>query len=177
MTAGYANVNRFIVIKAADRDPYVSWQQHLNRGSLGGVDCVAPIGTPIYAPAAGTLRNIANNGTGGHTATLYFSDGWRDQFMHLSQFVGEGWKNKGDLIGYSGESAAPGQPHVHWHRIDPGGKRRNPWDFFVASTAGGDAVIIDDAQVQALRLAELARIARQVEEDEYYRWHFCLTRS
>lgn len=145
MTIGYDNVNDFIVIEADDRDPWVSWQAHLRRKSLGGVDVVAPIGTPIYAPAAGELRNIPDNGSGGHTATLYFPDEWRDQFMHLSRFVDQGWKNKGDLIGYSGDSAAPGQPHVHWHRIDPTGRRRNPWDYFTGSnTAGGDRDIIEN---------------------------------
>lgn len=138
MTAGYANVNNFIVILADDRDPNVSWRNHLARGSAGGVDCVAPVGTPIYAPADCVLANTPNNGTGGNTITLSFSDGWRDQMMHLSRFVSPGFKRKGELVGYSGDSGAPGQPHVHWHRIDPSGARRNPWHYFTGgSTSGG----------------------------------------
>ncbi|HEU0182028.1 M23 family metallopeptidase [Agromyces mariniharenae] len=130
MTAGYDNVNAFIVIAADLRDPFVSWQHHLDRGSSGGVDCVAGIGTAILAPADCELRNIPDNGTGGNTIELRFADGWRDQMMHLSRFVAAGSKAKGAVVGFSGDTGAPGQPHVHWHRIDPDGARRNPWNFF-----------------------------------------------
>jgi len=133
----YLNVNKFIVIQADDRDPYVSWQNHLERGSAGGVDCVARKGTPIYAPADCDIVNTRNNGTGGNTVTMWFEDGWRDQFMHLDRFVIEGEKKQGELVGYSGDSGSPGQPHVHWHRIDMHGKRHNPWDYFTSSTSGG----------------------------------------
>jgi hypothetical protein len=133
VTDGYANVNRFIVILADDRNPWTSFQNHLDRGSAGGVDCVAIIGTPIFAPADCYLANTPNNGTGGNTITMSFNDGWRDQMMHLSRMVAGGPKRKGDLVGYSGDSGSPGAPHVHWHRVDPSGKRRNPWDYFTGS--------------------------------------------
>jgi hypothetical protein len=137
MTENYSDVNRFVVILADDRDPHVSWQHHLERGSAGGVDCVARIGTPVYAPADCEITNIPNNGSGGNTVTMRFADGWRDQFMHLSRFAAPGTKRKGELVGYSGDSGSPGAPHVHWHRIDPTGKRRNPWDYFTSSPSGG----------------------------------------
>jgi hypothetical protein len=140
----YSNVNKFIVILADKRDPYISWQNHLKRGSLGGVDCVAPLGTPIYAPDDCTLSNTANNGSGGNTITMKFADGMRDQMMHLSRFVSAGPKKKYQLVGYSGDSGSPGQPHVHWHRIDPSGRRRNPWDYFSGSTSGGGTTPIED---------------------------------
>lgn len=142
---GYSNVNNFIVILADNRDPWVSWRNHLARGSAGGVDCVAPIGTPIYAPDDCYLANTPNNGTGGNTITLSFANGWRDQMMHLSRFVASGSKRKGELVGYSGDTGAPGAPHVHWHRVAPDGTRRNPWDYFTAAgTAGGSVTPIDE---------------------------------
>lgn len=134
----YENVNNFIIIKADDRNPDISFRHHRERGSLGGVDCVAPIGTPILAPDECVIRNIPNNGSGGNTVQLHFNDGWIDQMMHLSEFVTPGEKRKGDLIGVSGDSGAPGQPHVHWHRIgewhfDEWGStnRYNPFSYFV----------------------------------------------
>lgn len=145
----YRNVNNFIVIAADDRDPWVSWEHHLERGSAGGVDCVAPIGTPVYAPADCTTRNIPNNGTGGNTVTMDFGGGWRDQFMHLSRLVDPGPKRQGELVGYSGDSGSPGQPHVHWHRIDPQGRRRNPWDYFASAPAGGDGTTITEEDTMA----------------------------
>lgn len=149
MTAGYSNVNNFIVILVDDRDPWVSWANHVARGSAGGVDVVAPVGTPIYAPADCVVANTAWNGTGGHTITMSFSDGWRDQMMHLSRFVAPGFKRKGELVGYSGATASGKTygvaPHVHWHRIDPSGVRRNPWDYFTGSgLAGGGTTPIEE---------------------------------
>ena len=154
MTAGYANVNEFIVIFEARRDPDVSWAQHLARGSAGGVDCVAQVGMPIYAPADCYVSNTPNNGNAGNTITLSFSDGWRDQMMHLSRFVTPGQKSKGALIGFSGDSGSPGAPHVHWHRIDPSGVRRNPWNYFTGAT------------VSAVKVTPITNTPALSEEDD-----------
>lgn len=132
----YRNVNDFIVIEEDDRDPDVSWQHHLERGSLGGVDCVAPMRTPVYAPVDGDVTG-AWMGTGGLTARLEQDDGWRDEFMHMDQVV-SGPVRQGELIGYSGASGGNYAPHVHWHRVDPQGARRNPWHYFTSAPAGGD---------------------------------------
>ncbi|MDQ0894419.1 M23 family metallopeptidase [Agromyces ramosus] len=143
----YSNVNGFRVIAADNRDPAASWASHRSRrpASLGGVDCVAPIGTPIYAPDDCFVTRIPNNGSGGNTLRMAFGDGWVDEFMHFSRFgdgsVGD--TKKGELVGFSGDSGAPGQPHVHWHRIgawyrDEWGStnRYNPWNFFGSTPAG-----------------------------------------
>jgi hypothetical protein len=154
MTAGYSNVNNFIVILADDRDPWVSWQNHLKRGSAGGVDVVAAVGRPLYAPADCYIANTKWNGTAGHTVTMSFSDGWRDQFLHLSAFATPGSKKKGQLVGYSGRTASGSTtgvaPHVHWHRIDPQGRRQNPWNYFTDSdTAGGGTTPIENDDMSA----------------------------
>lgn len=146
----YANVNNFIVIQADDRDPDVSWEHHLERGSAGGVDCVAPIGTPVYAPADCFVTRIPDNGTGGNTLHMDFGDGWADEFMHFDSY-GEGSvgdTKQGEFVGYSGDTGAPGQPHVHWHRIDPDGNRQNPWHYF-SSTAGGGSTLIPNTTITA----------------------------
>src|SRR6478735_1966477 len=135
------------------RDPWKSWWEHRQRGSLGGVDCAALVGTPIHAPADCYITNTDRNsgGSGGRTVTATYNTGfgtsyWKDQFMHLESFVPSGSKAKGMVIGYTGMSVADGYPsvpqHLHWHRIDPRGNytdpygvtnRRNPWDYFVGS--------------------------------------------
>jgi peptidoglycan hydrolase-like protein with peptidoglycan-binding domain/GH25 family lysozyme M1 (1,4-beta-N-acetylmuramidase) len=136
------------VILDDNRDPWVSWRNHLARGSAGGVDLVAAVGTPIYAPADGTVSYMEWNGTGGHTLTLHQEGGWRDQFMHLSRAaVTSGSVRQGQLLGWTGATANGSKtgvvPHLHWHRIDPAGApRRNPWDYFGKS---GPAAGIDYA--------------------------------
>ena len=124
------------------------WAEHRARGSMGGIDYAVGVGTPILAPCNGRLQNTPYNGSGGHTATFFHDGsglgaGWRDQFMHLSRFVGEGNYKAGDVIGYSGGRAgADGAgsstgPHVHWHLINPGGTRVNPLDHVQGGSGGG----------------------------------------
>lgn len=137
----YLNINKFIVIAEANRNATTSFYQHRKRGSLGGVDCVAAVGTPILAPADCTIRNIPDNGTGGNTVHIIYKNSAYgvDQMMHLDRFVNGGEYAQGEVIGYSGDSAAPGQPHVHWHKLgnwynDEWGatNRYNPFNYFTS---------------------------------------------
>ncbi|MEU4778038.1 M23 family metallopeptidase [Micromonospora sp. NPDC023633] len=113
------------------------WQEHLARGSAGGIDFAMPVGTDLPACGAGTISNIPNNGTGGHTVTIHHSDGYRSQYMHLSQFLLANGTSvpSGAVVGRSGGAAgAPGSgsstgPHLHWHMIDPAGRRINPLTY------------------------------------------------
>ena len=135
------------------------WQEHLNRGSSGGIDYAVGVGTPIKAPTDGRISNIPNNGGGGHTVNLHHANGFRTQFMHLSSFVSEVNVNQGDIIGYTGGaqgSAGAGNstgPHCHTHLITDGGSRVNPLDYAgqdfsgnvnhgSSTNASGDYVIV-----------------------------------
>ncbi|MEV0729861.1 peptidoglycan DD-metalloendopeptidase family protein [Polymorphospora sp. NPDC050346] len=121
------------------------WQAHLNRGSLGGIDYPMPVGTNLPACGGGSIQNIPNNGTGGHTVTIHHPNGYRSQYMHLSAFVlGNGAVvGAGAVVGRSGGAAgAPGSgsstgPHVHWHMINPSGQRINPLDYLAGLGGGG----------------------------------------
>ncbi|HEY1175069.1 MAG TPA: peptidoglycan DD-metalloendopeptidase family protein [Phytomonospora sp.] len=121
------------------------WQAHIDRGSLGGIDYPMGVGTGVPACGSGTVRNIPYNGTGGHTVTIYHSNGYRTQYMHLSAFlIGEGtWVGAGAIVARSGGAAgAPGSgsstgPHLHWHMIDPNGTRINPLVFLGGGGGGG----------------------------------------
>lgn len=109
-----------------------NWAAHIKRGSLGGVDFAAPVGTPIPAPCDGTVKQIAGSGSGGYYVQLWHSDGSHDEFLHLSKFSVRGAVRQGDIIGYSGGAkGAVGAgsstgPHIHWHLILKNGKRVDP---------------------------------------------------
>lgn len=127
-----------VVILDDKRDPYTSWQNHLDRtnGQRGGVDVVAVIGTPVIARTAGTVRRLPNNGSAGNSMEFAHDDnpGWRDVFSHLSGYVttdriGGSHFERGDTIAWSGNTGGVA-PHLHWHLLDPNGNRRNPWDYF-----------------------------------------------
>ncbi|MEU5949951.1 M23 family metallopeptidase [Micromonospora sp. NPDC047465] len=111
-----------------------TWQEHLNRGSLGGIDYGMPVGTRLPAAGGGVVTNDPNNGTGGYTVTIQHDNGYRTQYLHLSQFLlANGTRvDTGEIVGLSGGAVgAPGSgsstgPHLHWHMIDPSGTRINP---------------------------------------------------
>ncbi|WBU37619.1 M23 family metallopeptidase [Homoserinibacter sp. YIM 151385] len=127
------------VIALDDRDPRVSWQHHLDRtrrdpgGPRGGIDIVAPIGTPVYARTDGTMRHKPKNGSAGNSCEFEHTanPGWRDVFSHLSAYVGKSGRKfaAGEIVGYTGNTGGVA-PHLHWHLLDPKGVRRNPWDYF-----------------------------------------------
>jgi hypothetical protein len=115
-----------------------SFQEHLDRGSRGGVDYGVGVGRPIFAPTKGRVLNRFTTG-GGNTARFYHIDdsnvetGWYDEFLHLSEFGPDGAVfNPGDDIGArSGNSGSQTTgPHIHWHLCSPDGTRQRQWLFF-----------------------------------------------
>jgi hypothetical protein len=110
------------------------WGCHRRRQSAGGVDRAMTVGTAIPACHEGVVTYIAENGTGGHTATVKHPDGTKTQYMHLSEFVGASGRHvsEGEVIARSGgKKGAPGSgsstgPHLHTHSISASGRRIAP---------------------------------------------------
>lgn len=116
------------------------WQDHINRGSRGGIDFAVGTGTAIPAPTDGFLENVANNGNGfGNYIRFHHGDGFIDEFLHLKDggFVAEGNYTQGQTIGFSGSTGNSTGPHIHWHLINPNGTRVNPLDYVQGSSGGG----------------------------------------
>ncbi|TFC35073.1 M23 family metallopeptidase, partial [Cryobacterium sp. MDB1-18-2] len=143
MTAIY---NKFTnpVISDDNRDADISWQHHIQRGSLGGVDLAYAYGTPVTASADGVVTNVPWYGTGGNTARLRLADGRYIEYMHLSQFtLASGTSvSVGTQIGLSGASGNGDPnfyaPHLHVH-LYSGGIRQNVFHYF--SVAGTDPTV------------------------------------
>lgn len=136
-----------VVILADGRDPATSWANHVRRSGRGGIDLVAPVNTPVYAPTDGVWRHLPKNGSAGNSGQFDHDDnpGWRDVFSHLNAYVGRSGQRfrQGERIALSGDTAVPGSPHVHRHLLDPAGVRRNPWLYFeVSAPAGGGSTPI-----------------------------------
>ena len=101
----------------------------------GGIDIYAPIGTPIYAPADGTVITIQkpsqSNGGGKYTIVDHGSGVWTE-YMHQSKFA-PGLKvgkrvNKGEIIGYVGKTGNVTGPHLHFG-VMVDGVRRDPLKY------------------------------------------------
>lgn len=107
--------------------------QRIYRGEPGsyhtGVDIARPTGTPIVAPADGTVILAAQTPftLEGHLLMLDHGMGLNSAFLHLSRIdVAEGDRvRQGQTIGAIGSSGRASGPHLHWGmkwldaRIDP----------------------------------------------------------
>jgi murein DD-endopeptidase MepM/ murein hydrolase activator NlpD len=100
-----------------------------------GYDMAAPVGTPIVAPAAGTVI-LADPDLyyEGGAIFLDHGHGLVSVFMHLSEVDVKAGDTveRGDLLAKSGNTGRTTGPHLHWAV-----KWRNP----EASNRGGDFYI------------------------------------
>jgi len=89
-----------------------------------GIDISVPKGTPVLAPAGGIISLADNLYYSGYTVILNHGLKVNSTFLHLDEIkveVGEK-VNRGDLIGFSGNSGRSTGPHLDW-RIDWNGRR------------------------------------------------------
>ncbi|MCB9560893.1 MAG: peptidoglycan DD-metalloendopeptidase family protein [Kofleriaceae bacterium] len=90
---------------------------HKVRGHFG-VDYAAPVGTPVWAAASGTIVKRAPSGGAGNLVEIKHDGGLVTQYMHLSKFapgqkVGQRVEAK-TVIGYVGTTGLSTGPHLHF---------------------------------------------------------------
>ena len=96
----------------------------------GGTDFAAPVGTPVYAAADGTVVNASPSNCGGNWVFVDHKDGMQTRYFHLSRYAdglhaGQVVK-QGSTIGLSGNTGTcTTGPHLHYEvhingqRVDP----------------------------------------------------------
>lgn len=97
-----------------------------------GIDFTAPIGTPIYAAGIGTVETVEYNGRGyGNNIIINHGFGYKTLYGHMSKInVRNGQKlNRGDIIGFVGNTGSSTGPHLHYEVIR-NGEKINPINFF-----------------------------------------------
>jgi murein DD-endopeptidase MepM/ murein hydrolase activator NlpD len=96
-----------------------------------GIDLAAPIGTPIYATADGTVSNAGYNSGGyGNLIKLDHGRGIETRYGHLSAILVSAGQHitRGQLIGRMGSTGRSTGSHLHYEvRID--GRAVNPIPF------------------------------------------------
>lgn len=99
-------------------------------GMHGGVDLAAPLGTPVYAIAAGTVTRKGKTEANGNYIGLTHGNGWGSLYLHLDSFaVNDGdTVSQGQIIGYVGSTGWATGPHLHFE-IHYNGATVNPMDY------------------------------------------------
>jgi len=92
-----------------------------------GLDIAAPEGTPIAAPAAGTVIEVGDFFFNGRSVILDHGQGLISMYNHLSRIdVAKGARvTRGERLGAVGRTGRVTGPHLHWSvslnntRVDP----------------------------------------------------------
>lgn len=96
----------------------------------GGTDFAAPIGTPVYAAAAGVVTSSSPSACAGNMAILQHDNGWETRYFHLSRYadgMAPGLRvTQGETIGYVGTTGTcTTGPHLHYE-VHIGGEKVDP---------------------------------------------------
>lgn len=96
-----------------------------------GLDFAAPIGTPIYATGDGVVVAAGAERGYGNRIMISHGYGYVTKYAHMSKFkMKRGQRvNRGDIIGYVGNTGASTGPHCHYEVIK-NGRQINPINFF-----------------------------------------------
>ena len=103
-----------------------------------GLDFHAPGGTPIYATGDGVVREArSGGGLGRYVKVLHETAGYLTVFAHMSE-IAPGIRagksvERGDLLGYSGNTGLSEAPHLHYEVRDLDGNQLNPLHFLAPS--------------------------------------------
>ena len=96
----------------------------------GGTDFGAPVGTPIYAAAAGTITSASPSRCAGNMVIMRHDNGWETRYFHLSRYadgLAAGKRvDQGFVIGFVGNTGTcTTGPHLHYEvhidgqKVDP----------------------------------------------------------
>ncbi|MTH77305.1 M23 family metallopeptidase [Paracoccus aestuariivivens] len=99
-----------------------------------GIDMAAPVGTPIYSTAEGTVIYAGRMGAYGNLIKIQHEMGVETRFGHLSKIkVKVGQKvSRGSLIGAMGSTGRSTGPHLHYE-VRVNGRAMNPMTFIKAA--------------------------------------------
>jgi murein DD-endopeptidase MepM/ murein hydrolase activator NlpD len=97
-----------------------------------GLDFAAPLGTPIYATANGTVAVAGNTGNGyGNHVVINHGYGYETLYGHMSRIkvrAGQVVK-RGEVIGWVGSTGKSTGPHCHYE-VHKNGQKIDPVYFF-----------------------------------------------
>lgn len=108
-----------------------------------GLDFAAATGTPIRAAHGGTIYFSSSEGGYGNTIRIHDkATGFYNRYGHLSRFANiknGATVNRGDLIGYVGNTGNSTGPHLHFqvNKTNNESDDINPWPYITLDMFGG----------------------------------------
>ena len=98
------------------------------RKTHNGVDIAVPTGTKIYSAVKGTVILATYSSSAGNWVKVQTDTGWTVVMMHMDSLaVSAGQQvEKGDFLGYSGNTGNSTGPHLHLEVHDPDDNTINP---------------------------------------------------
>ena len=129
-----------------------------------GIDMSAKIGTPIYAPADGVVEYAKYKGSYGNYLLINHPFGFKTAYGHLEKFTVKSgdYINKGDLIGYVGNTGRSTGPHLHYE-IRYLHKWLNPDKFLTWSAETYEDVITNERLVNWRELMNQIKTRLQLQ--------------
>jgi murein DD-endopeptidase MepM/ murein hydrolase activator NlpD len=98
-----------------------------------GIDIAAPVGEPIIAPAAGTVRFAGwKSGGYGNTVEIDHGHGYVTRFAHASKVLVRAGQQvrRGDTIAEVGATGLVSGPHLHYE-VEVNGRQVDPLNFII----------------------------------------------
>lgn len=96
-----------------------------------GMDFSAPVGTPVYATADGTVKTSSWQSSYGNLIEIDHGFNYTTRYAHLSKMIAKpGQKvSRGDLIGLVGNTGKSTGPHLHYE-VRYRGAPQNPVNYY-----------------------------------------------
>lgn len=115
-----------------------------------GMDFSAPVGTPVYATADGTVTTAAWKSSYGNMVEINHGHNYTTRYAHMSKIIAHPGQavRRGDLIGLVGNTGKSTGPHLHYE-VRYRGAPQNPVNYYYYD-------ITPEQYDQLVRLAENA---------------------
>jgi murein DD-endopeptidase MepM/ murein hydrolase activator NlpD len=108
-----------------------------------GIDLAAPVGTPVYATADGTVERADLFSSYGLYVAIDHGANLETRYAHMSRLAVAAGEHvhKGEIIGYVGLTGRTTGPHLHYE-VRVNGEAVNPMPYMAETGTGGAGVAI-----------------------------------
>jgi len=119
-----------------------------------GLDIIAKVGEPVYAPELGRIAWITTGTQGGKTIHFRGRSGVLHRFLHLSAYGTTGEYKEGELIGRVGNTGSLSSgPHLHWDISKNGVVQLNNINNFLDPLMWGEPTMVNKDNINGLLYA------------------------